>query len=90
MTPYPTGTPAKKPIRGSSASFPSIGLAISSLGGAYVEDYLIGDQDYTLGGFNAGYFLDLLYKNVDFPLYAHLRFQGGDYAVTTIGIGGKF
>ena len=69
---------------------PSIGLAISSLGGAYVLDPGGGDQDYTLSGFNAGFFLDILYKHPDFPLYGHLRFLTGDYSGTVIGIGGKF
>jgi len=48
------------------------------------------DLKYTAAGSNFGFFLDLFYKNADFPLYGHLRFMGGDYEMTTIGIGAKF
>lgn len=71
---------------------PSLGLAMSSLGGAFVQEPTNTSDEfkYTLAGTNFGYFLDLFYKYADFPMYGHLRFQGGDYQMTTFGIGVKF
>lgn len=69
---------------------PSVGVVLSALGGAFVADASGVEDKYTMAGTNLGYFFDLIYKHADFPLYPHVRFQGGDYAATTFGIGGKF
>ncbi len=67
---------------------PSVGLGLSSLSGAVLYDSATIDDD--LSGFNAGVFFDVRYKHPEFPMYAHLRVQSGDYEVTTFGIGAKF
>ena len=69
---------------------PSVGVALSTLGGAYVADAAGLEDKFTMVGTNVGFFVDLLYKHADFPLYGHVRVQGGDYAMTTFGIGAKF
>jgi len=73
---------------------PSAGVAFSSIvGAATYEDTGPSpgpDEDYTLTGTNAGFFLDLLYKNEEFPLYGHIRALFGNYEGMTFGIGVKF
>lgn len=73
---------------------PSAGVAFSSIvGAASFEDNSPSpdpDEDYTLTGTNAGFFLDLLYKNEEFPIYGHIRALFGDYEGMTFGIGVKF
>lgn len=69
---------------------PSVGIALSSIGGTLAHEAVGSDLTYTMAGANAGGFLDVQYKHADFPLYGHLRLQGGDYESAILGVGARF
>ena len=70
---------------------PSMGIALSSIGGTLVVDDEDDDaEDPRFEGRNRGFYLDVKFMPEEYPVYGHFRAQAGDYEVTTFGIGFRF